>query len=125
MRVWAFLSWWYGLGWLEESKLQVRRLSRVESYFGFRTLLETLFQPFRQIDADRSRGSLGMQARAWLDRTISRCIGASARLVLLIVGLLCWFASALASAAWLVIWPLLPIAPIVGLTASAVGVGAL
>lgn len=123
MRAWALLSWWYGSGWLGESKLQVRRLARVESYFGFRSLLMTLFQPFRQIDAGRYRGGLAVQTRAWLDRTISRFIGASARLVLLVVGGLWWGVSALISACWLLVWPLLPVAPLLGLVATLVGVG--
>lgn len=125
MRVWAFLSWWYGQGWLGESKLQSRRLARVESYFGFRTLLTTLFQPFRQIDAGQRRGGLGVQMRAWLDRTISRVIGAGARLVLLVIGSLWWLVSALMSAGWLLIWPLLPVAPLLGFAGMLMGVGSL
>lgn len=125
MRVWALLSWWYGPGWLGESKLQAGRLARVESYFGFRTLVVTMFQPFRQIDAGRLRGGLGVQVRAWFDKTVSRFIGASARLILLIVGALWWGVSALASACWLLVWPLLPVAPLLGLVAALTKVGSL
>lgn len=123
MQVWALITWWYGAGWVDEVRLQIQRLSRIESYFAFGSLLRTLLQPFRQIDAESRRGGLSIQFQAWLDRTISRLIGAIARLVLLFAGLIWWFLAALASASWLVIWPFLPLAPIVGAVAAAVRVG--
>lgn len=123
MQAWALLHWWYGAGWVGEFRLQLRRLSRVEGYFDFRTLLVTLFQPYRQIDAGSRRGGLGVQFRAWLDKSISRLIGALARLVLLFVGGLWWLFSALAGACWLLLWPLLPLAPVLGIIASALKVG--
>lgn len=121
--MWALITWWYGVGWVSEARLQIKRLSRVESYFAFGSLMRTLFQPFRQIDAESRRGGLSVQFRAWLDRTISRLIGAMARLVLLIVGTTWWLVSALASACWLLIWPFLPLAPLLGFLAAALGVG--
>lgn len=123
MQAWALISWWYGSGWMDEFHLQLKRLSHVESYFSFGTLLRTLFQPFRQIDAESRRGGLSVQFRAWLDRTISRIIGASARLVLLVVGVVWWCVSALMSACWLVAWPFLPLAPLLGAIAAAFKVG--
>lgn len=123
MRAWALMTWWYGAGWVGEARLQIQRLSRVESYFAFSSLLRTLFQPFRQIDAESRRGGLSVQFRAWLDRTISRFIGAMARLILLAVGLAWWLVSALASACWLLIWPFLPLAPVLGALAAAMGLG--
>jgi len=127
MQVWALITWWYGAGWVAESQLQSKRLARVESYFSFGTLLRTLFQPFRQIDAgSRSlRSGVSAQFRAWLDRTISRVIGASARLILIVVGLVWWCISALMSACWLLVWPFLPLAPVLGCVAAAFGVGTL
>lgn len=123
MQAWGLISWWYGAGWAGEFRLQLRRLARAESYFDFRSLLLTLFQPYRRIDADSRRGGLEVQFRAFLDRTISRLIGALARLVLLVVGVLWWFVSALASAGWLLLWPLLPCAPILGVIAATLKVG--
>lgn len=123
MRVWALMSWWYSVGWVGEFQLQTQRLQRVERYFAFGTLLRTLFQPFRQIDAGSSRGALSVQLRAWLDRTISRLIGASARLVLLFVGAVWWCISVLVSICWLLVWPLLPLAPMLGAVAAMLGIG--
>lgn len=123
MQAWAFITWWYGAGWVNEARIQVGRLSRVESYFAFGTLFRTLFQPFRQIDAESRRRDLSGQFRGLLDRTISRFIGASARLVLILAGGLWWCVSALMGVCWLVIWPLLPFAPLIGGIAAAAGVG--
>lgn len=125
MRAWALIAWWYGAGWANEYRLQLQRLSRVENYFAFGSLLRTFFQPFRQIDAGSRRGSLSVQLHGWLDRAISRFIGASARLVLLVVGVGWWVVSALASVCWLLVWPILPVAPVFGIVAAATGVGML
>jgi len=125
MQVWALITWWYGTGWAGEFRLQARRLGRVEGFFAFDTLLRTLFQPFRQIDAGSRRGGLSVQFRAWLDKSISRFIGASARLVLLLAGALWWCVSALTSACWLMLWPLLPVMPIIGAFAALLRVGSL
>ena len=125
MQAWALIYWWYGAGWVGELNLQLKRLSRVESYFSFGNLLGTLFQPFRQIDAGFRRGGLSIQLRAWLDKTISRFIGALARLTLLIIGIVWWLISMLTSICWLFVWPFLPLAPILGAIASALNLGAL
>lgn len=125
MQVWALITWWYGAGWAGEFRLQARRLGRVEAYFAFGSLLKTLFDPFRQIDASSRRGGLSIQFRAWLDRSISRLIGASARLILLLAGAVWWCVSALTSACWLMLWALLPVAPVVGIFAALLRVGAL
>lgn len=125
--MWALIRWWYGAGWVAESQLQVKRLARVESYFSFGTLLRTLFQPFRQIDAgsQSTRGGLSVKFRAALDRSVSRAIGASARLILIVIGLMWWCVSALMSACWLLVWPFLPLAPVLGCLAAVFGVGSL
>ncbi len=114
MQAWAFFRWWYGAGWLGELRREEARLKRVEDHFSFVLLLRTLFQPFRQIDAGIGRGGLSAQFRAWFDRSISRIIGGGARLALLVGGALWWCVSALVGALWLLLWPLLPFAVLVG-----------
>ena len=117
------LRWWYGTGWLGELTRQAKRLDRVEDYFSFGQLVKTLFQPFKQIDAGTRRGGLGVQLRALLDRGMSRVVGASARFVLLFIGVLWWIVSALIGACWLFVWPLLPVAPLVGAVLMVLRVG--
>lgn len=124
MQVWALFQWWYGKGWVNEGVLQLNRLAKTADYFSFGTLLRTLFAPFRQIDAGSARGGLPVQLRAWFDRTLSRIVGASARLVLFVVGGLWWLLSAVLSVCWLVLWPLLPLAPLLGVVFVLLRVGA-
>lgn len=115
MQVWALLRWWYGAGWLGELERQAKRLDRVEDYFSFGALLRSFFQPFKQIDAEPRRGDLGVMMRAWLDRTVSRVVGAAARLTLVLIGCLWWFVTVLIGVCWMLVWPFLPIAPLLGL----------
>ena len=123
MQVWAFIQWWYGAGWVNELNRQAKRLSQVEDYFSFGQLLRTLFQPFKQIDAAPKRGGLEVQFRAWLDRLMSRVVGASARIVLFVIGGVWWLVSAILSIGWLLLWALLPVAPLVGLVLMSLQVG--
>lgn len=122
MRIWAFLRWWYGPGWLGEISLQLQRLFRTEEYFSLGLLARTLFQPFRQIDAEGRRGGLDVQLRAFVDVVMSRFVGTSARTILMVIGSLWLAVSFLVSVVWLLVWPLLPFAPVLGLTLSLMGV---
>lgn len=108
---------------MSELDRQAKRLDGVEDYFSFGSLLRTMFQPFKQIDAGAKRGSLDVQFRAWLDRTMSRVVGASARLLLLVVGMLWWLIAALMGVCWLLVWPFLPISPLIGLVLMLLNIG--
>lgn len=123
MQAWALLQWWYGAGWMNELERQAKFLYRVEDYFSFGNLFRTLFQPFKQIDATPRKGGLEVQFHAWLDKMMSRFIGAAARLILLLVGGAWWVISALISVCWLLVWPFLPAAPLVGLIFTILRVG--
>ena len=83
--VWA-LSWWYGAGWKACLRGLRERLVSSYDYFSIGLLAKTLFAPFRQISAGKVRGPIGLQWRAFVDRLISRFIGAFVRLILIVVG---------------------------------------
>lgn len=118
----GLVEWWYGPGWVGEWRRQTRRLARLSDYFSFGLLLKTLFQPFRQIDAGGTRGGLSVKFRSWIDRSISRIIGAFVRLIVLIIGSIWWLISVILALAWMLIWPLLPLAPGIGLVITIIGV---
>lgn len=111
----SLFLWWYTTGWRDQVELCGARLSRVSDNFSVTLLLRSLFAPFRQISAEGSQGA-GLDAafRAWLDKLISRCIGAIVRSVLIITGLLLMLCEALVAAARLLLWPLLPFLPVLG-----------
>lgn len=98
---------------------QLRRIRKmfvlVNDQFSIGLLLKTLFQPFRQISAARVDGALEVKARAWLDRLVSRLIGAFIRIVVMIVGILAIILVALLGAIRIILWLTLPLLPLVGI----------
>ena len=117
----SFLSWWYGEGWLIQINEVKNRLSRVNDRYSISLLLSTLFSPFRQISAGSVRGPLGVQLRAWLDRLVSRFIGAGIRSVLIFIGIVAAFLEVLVGVLRLALWPLMPVMPVLGFVAMTVG----
>ncbi len=112
----SLVTWWYSAGWRDQAALCSSRLSRVSDQFSITLLLKSLFAPFRQISADTpSRGGLDAKFRAWLDRLISRGIGAMIRSVLIVTGVLFLACEVVIASVRLVSWPLLPVLPVIGL----------
>lgn len=117
----GMLAWWYSAGWKRCLLNVVDNLAGLYDYFSFELLIKTLFSPFRQISAGRVRGSLEVQFRAWLDRLISRVIGAFVRLIVIIVGTLTLVVASVIGLVRIVLWPIVPWLPIVGLTVALTG----
>lgn len=122
MLIVALFSWWYGLGWLDQIQRLHGRLDRAVETFSIPQLLKTLFAPFRQISAGQVRGPIGVQLRAWADRTVSRCVGAAVRLIIIGIGLGYLALQVIAGVIWLVLWPLLPALPLVAIGLVVLGV---
>lgn len=118
----AFFSWWYGEGWLSLARKVNGRVTGVLKFFSVGQLAMSLFAPFRQISAGRVQGPLGVQLRAWGDKQFSRVIGAIVRLLLIFCGLIGALLYGVLGLAMMVLWPLLPAVPIVGLVLSISGV---
>ena len=117
----GMLAWWYSAGWKRCLLNVVDNLAGLYDYFSFELLIKTLFSPFRQISAGRVRGSLEVQFRAWLDRLISRLIGAFIRLIVIIVGTLTLVVALVIGLVRIVLWPIVPWLPIVGLAVALTG----
>lgn len=115
MYVLALVSWWYGSGWLDQASLVKRRFMAVADRYSLGLLLKTLFMPFKQLDAYAgSGGSLDSRFRAWLDRLISRCIGAMIRTTMIVIGTLVLVFEALIAVTRLTLWPAVPLLPALG-----------
>lgn len=121
MLILAFTNWWYGAGWRARAVLISERLDRTLDYFSITLLLKTFFAPFRQISAGKVNGPLGVKLRAFADRMISRLIGAMIRSFVLLIGVFVIAFQALVGLAVLLIWPLVPLLPIVGLGMFLIG----
>lgn len=109
------LSWWYTTAWLDLLRNMKRRTVGVFEAFSVSLLARTLFSPFRQIDAGSVRGPIGVQLRAWFDRTFSRFFGAMVRSVMIFCGLLGTAGMALLGALGAIAWLFIPVLPIIGL----------
>lgn len=91
------------------------RVVSILRFFSVGMLLGSLFAPFRQISAGRVRGNIKTQVIAWGDRQFSRVIGAVVRLALIIIGVSMALIVSVVGLVVIIVWPLLPIAPLVGL----------
>jgi hypothetical protein len=120
----AFLWWWFGHGWQQQLSLGLQTMARVADFFSVAQLLRTLFSPFRQISAGSNNGSLGAMFQALVDNTVSRFIGAGVRTVMIFLGILSLMFVLLLVGLRLVLWPLLPLLPVVFIGLAVLGVGA-
>ncbi len=112
----SLVTWWYGTGWRDQAELSGARLSRVSDRFSIGLLLRSLFSPFRQISADGPMNAgLDAKLRAWLDKLISRCIGAMVRSALILAGAVLLLFEVIFAVLRLVVWPVLPFFPILGI----------
>lgn len=111
--VWAF-SWWYGAGWAAQFNKLREQLASSYDYFSIGLLARTLFSPFRQISAGKVRGPIGVKLRAFVDRLISRIIGAFVRAILIVVGVMWMLVQVAVGVAALFLWAFVPFAPLIG-----------
>ena len=88
------------------------------------SLIRTLFKPYRQISAETASGSasLDLKFHMFIDRLISRLVGFSTRLILLLTGSILIIFGGSLSLVMLIIWPVIPFLPLVGLYLSLTGV---
>lgn len=112
MVVVGMLSWWYSEGWKWRFTMSRERLSSLIDYFSIGLLLCTLFAPYRQISAGHVNGPLVLQWRAFVDRTISRIIGAIVRSIIVIVGVISVVILAVIDFIVVVAWGIIPLLPI-------------
>lgn len=108
------LSWWYGAGWMQRSRLVRERLARTLDYFSIDILLRTLFSPYRQISAGGVSGPIGLKWRAFVDRTISRLVGAVVRTAIIITGSFVIVFHSLLGLLVLILWGVMPLLPLIG-----------
>lgn len=117
----ALISWWYGAGWGRLARNVRRRIDGALAFFSVALLARTLIDPFRQIDAGGVRGSLEVQVRAWFDRQFSRLVGLIVRSSVILFGLVVAAMLGALGVIQLLVWPLVPVAPIIGVVMMLVG----
>jgi len=117
----GIINWWYGQGWRRQFQNLSDGLTRTTRFFSVGQLLATLFAPYRQISAGQVQGPIGVQLKAFLDRTFSRFVGAAVRLGTVIVAALVLLAQALYGFIVAIIWPIAPLFPVAGLILAVIG----
>ncbi len=108
------LSWWYTVGW-KQRIVDVAGFWRTwTEYFGFGTLLRTLFKPWKQIvAAPGSHASFQAKKSALMDNLMSRLVGFSVRSGVLVFGGIMMAGLFVLRIAYVALWPLIPAMPLI------------
>lgn len=114
MLIGSFFAWWYGPGWALVFKNMQRRLQRTEQAFSVGSLLQTLFSPWRRV-ISYPGSSLQAHLQAMLDNTVSRFVGFTVRLFVLIAAAVILVGVLVAALVELIAWPLVPPAIVIGI----------
>ena len=123
MLIVGMIQWWYTKGWGMFLHGLSNRLKNAVDFFSIRLLVRHMFAPFRQISANTDLGpSLDAKFHAFLDRLVSRVIGAFVRFFLLILGTIIIILQAVIGVLVAIIWPLIPLAPFACIILTVAGV---
>lgn len=118
MIIFDLLSWWYLEGWRGFGRSLIEKIRGALSFFSIGALIRTLFAPFRQI----SVGDSGAAFQVFIDRLVSRLVGAVVRIFLMIVGIICFVIEVVLSLVLMLAWPLVPVLPIICIVLTFMGV---
>src|SRR5665213_1902836 len=110
--VFELFLWWYGAGWGRAAGGMRLWNNNVLHAFSMPVLLKTLFAPWRKITTTKGR-SLDAKVRASVDNLVSRTVGFTTRLLVLIAAALLLILCTIAGVVVAVIWPFLPLLVIV------------
>lgn len=123
MLIVGFLQWWYLRGWTDFIHKILSLLSSLVDSFSISLLLKTLFAPYKQISAYGSGNeSIQAQISDFFDKLLSRVIGMILRLIIMAIGIVVILLGVLFGGIAILIWPLLPVLPFVGIILTVVGV---
>lgn len=114
----GLFKWWYSEGWSDQLSRSLVSLRKTADYFSIGLLLKTLFSPFRQIASDETGRDISSKMAAMLDRLLSRTIGAFMRIFMIVTGAIFLLIKSIFIILELLIWPLLPAIPVVGIILS-------
>jgi hypothetical protein len=120
MLIITYFQWWYSAGWSHVAHSWQSRLSRLYLDFSVPLLATTLFAPWRRI-ATNGSGSLSLRLRAKVDNTVSRFVGLTVRLAVLLAAVDLITAGSVFAAVSLIIWPILPVAALGLITWGIIG----
>jgi hypothetical protein len=115
-----FFGWWYGAGWRLLARNMQKRMRGLARMFSVSILVRTIFAPWKRIITYPGKG-LDAQMHAMADNMVSRLVGFTIRVFVLIAAGITLLLGGILSMVELVAWPLLPIAAIVLLVKGIMG----
>lgn len=121
MAIVGLFTWWYSGGLRRQWQLLLNRLAGTYDYFSIDLLMRSLFAPYRQISAAQIDGSLQVRFHAFIDRLISRIIGAAVRTIMILTGVISLVVSVLFGGVIIAFWVIAPLLPVVGIALSMSG----
>ena len=124
MAIVEMFFWWYAHGWSVFVKKIGGWMSSLTDFFSMDSLVRTLFKPFRQISAEAAgdNASVDTKFQMFVDRLISRFVGFFSRLIILLVGLVLIITGAVISVIMILLWPIIPLLPVIGIVLTVMGV---
>lgn len=116
-------TWWYGAGWRWIARqLFKERPAAIAHFFSITELTRTLFAPFRQDELSAKNAPLGIKLQALGGNIISRFFGVIIRLSIILVGLIMLALSAVFGLVLMLLWPFIPLAPLISIVLWLTGV---
>lgn len=113
----GFFSWWYSAGWMLLAKSVQKRLQKTLAMFSVPSLMRTLFAPWKRIVTNPGAG-LNAHLSAIGDNMVSRAIGFTVRIFVLLGALVSMLLVAIIGVIQIVAWPLVPLAIVYGIVAA-------
>jgi len=107
----TFVRWWYGAGWNTLVHNVQRRNQRTIDSFSIPTLLRTLFAPWKRIVSAPGAG-IDAHLRAIGDNAISRLVGFTVRLTVLVSAAVSLAFLAVFGLIQIAVWPFIPFAAV-------------
>ena len=119
------LKWWYSAGWHWVWTQSVsERINWVNQAFSISALVRTWFSPFKQTYSKVNKGSIDFRVQAAVDNFVSRFIGSILRTIIIIAGLLCMILAVTTGVLAIILWPVIPLMPLIAIILSVSGLGA-
>ena len=114
----SFFEWWYSRGWGIYFQGFLARLQNTADSFSIGLLFKTLFQPFRQISTtDGKKATIGEKI---VDATVARVVGFIVRIFIIIAGIITLILMAVGGVVLGLLWPVIPLMPLVGVAISSI-----
>ena len=114
----SFFEWWYSRGWSIYFQGFLARLRNMADSFSIGLLFKTLFQPFRQISATDGRKTTA--GEKIVDALVSRLVGFIVRIFIIIAGAISLILLAIGGVVLGLLWPAIPLMPLVGVAISSI-----